>query len=179
MAVPSGFCQAESTLTCLSSDTTLQIFIGVMPITNPFPVTMADTQITLQATINASIIAGNGVTITILDDSVFPLTCPLGGSQGSLHLLIQIESSSQITDVVVFTDSQEGFQSISSTPFVCNLSPSIPKRRKKKRRGPLVLCINKFNNGGVIMECPEHIPTSNGVYKKVFTSNSQCCYIKI
>lgn len=123
-------CQAEITLICLNQNTTIQLFAGVTPLTNPFPVTTTDTQLTLQAIITANTLSG--VTITIQDDSVFPLSCPFIGPQGRLHLLVEVETTSEITGVVSFTDSNEGFGNVSTVPFTCIVPPT-PRRKNKKR----------------------------------------------
>lgn len=188
MAAPSGFCQAEMTFECLASDTTIQIFLGATAITNPFTVTSTDNQTTLQTKITIATIPGNGVTITIENDSIFPLTCPLGGSHGTLHLLIQIASNIQITDTLTATDSNEGFGNISSTSFNCNLTPPVQPKKKKNKTGIFIrqnmVCVNRnyaemispgsCKEGGVMYVSNFRIPYK---FSHVDT-NGKCCFIK-
>lgn len=152
-----GFCEADMTLRCLVADDTLQLFIGVDPITNLFDVFLIDTQVSLQARINANIIAP-GVTITIQSDSVFPLTCPFGGSVGTLHLLITKQSTVQITDEVNEGDTGQNFQLITHTPFSCNLSPlPIPTRKRRRitimRRCPDEIYFKTTNTASSVYYC--------------------------
>ena len=160
-------CEADITANCLIRDTNLQIFIGLTPITNPFPVTTTDSLATLQASITAATI-GVGVTITVQPDSVFPLTCG-GGNSGFLHLVVQVASTTQITDSLIVTDSDEGYNVISVTPFTCNLTPT---PRGKKKRGGFPACSPYMNASFVGSPLPS-IKSGNCVYSNPVAISQQ------
>ena len=175
MAAP-GFCEADITANCLVRNTTLQIFIGDMAITDPFPVNTTDTLASLQLAITAAT-TGVGVTITVQGDSVFPLTCS-GGNMGFLHLLVEVASTTQIVDALIVFDSAEGYNTIDATQFSCNLTPppapSSGRRRRKRGAFPPSFCVPN----GTKNSCPDQRIVGGQTYIKTSENRDGCCYTR-
>lgn len=61
--------------------------------------------------------------------------------------------------------------------LVCSVIPT-PSKRKRKLRGvfPPILCINKFDNQGRQITCPDTRLFGNITYEKISDDGKKCCY---